>query len=101
MHVLQMTCAMCGKEFEVEMTDFEYSQYVAGVCRMQDIFPDKSVMYRESLISRMCYNCLSELYNIPKPDDDWGELLGRCVHCGCRVYGKDNGVCPKCGGEYE
>lgn len=101
MFKLSVTCVMCGKDFEVEMTGSEYTQYVSGLRKIQDIFPSKSVMYREALVSRMCYDCLSGMYNIPKPDEDWGEVIGHCENCGCAIYGKDDGLCPKCGGGCE
>ena len=70
--VLNIGCVVCGKEFSVEMSTSEYAQWKSGV-EIQKVLPNMHPMNRESLITHMCLDCLSKIYNCPKPGEDWGE----------------------------
>lgn len=90
-------CFSCGKSVEIEMTEKEYNAYCAKIDTVQRIFPKKDLFYREALISHMCYDCISNVFNRPKPGEDWGEVVAECECCGSALYAKDAAVCPKCG----
>lgn len=89
-------CPHCGKSEEHEVDEQQWLDWQGGM-RIQDAMPDKDAFLREWFISGACYDCISKIFNKPKPGEDWGEMLGECECCGCPVYAKDNGVCPQCG----
>lgn len=54
------TCAMCGKESYVELTDAQYNayqEYLSGGIHIQDALPDVSSAVREFLMSRSGHYC--------------------------------------------
>lgn len=87
-------CPNCLKLTECDMTPVEYAKYKSGIL-VQEVFPDKDAFYRETLITGMCYDCQSKLFNRPKPGEDWG-TPEECPVCGSSVYEKDGWVCPSC-----
>ncbi len=94
--VKELVCSICGKVFSVQFGEKEFEEISKG--RSNGKPKDKEDAFRrEALISGMCYDCQSRVFNTPKPGEDWGEQLCECEVCGCPIYKKDNGVCPTCG----
>lgn len=89
-------CPICKKEVTMEVDEQKFHEYEGGE-NIQNVFGDKDKFFREWLISGMCYDCSSKLFNAPKPGEDWGPIVGECENCGAPLYNKDNGVCPSCG----
>ena len=73
-------CPHCGKSEEHEVDEQQWLDWQGG-----------------TRVRGTCYDCISKIFNKPKPGEDWGEMLGECECCGCPVYAKDKGVCPQCG----
>ena len=68
--------------------------------------PDLNTFEREALISELCYDCQSKIYNMPKPGEDWGKQIGNCECCDCAIWEKDinkegASFCPNCGSPLE
>ena len=55
-------CRMCGTEHEVSMTVQQYEQLVNRTELIQRIFPEKSPVERELLISKTCGECWDNLF---------------------------------------
>jgi len=100
MYTVSKQCFACGKVSEVKIVKDKVKDYKEGLLNIQNIFPEEHVMVREFLISGMCFDCQSKMFNIPKPDEDWGKMLGNCPNCGCQIWRKnkiDNDYrCPSC-----
>lgn len=94
---LEVTCPMCGGTQVVEMTEVQYDAVESGALCVQDALHDHNAFDRETLISGMCHDCQSKMFNRPKPGEDWGPILGECDCCGARIYEKDKGKCSQCG----
>lgn len=88
-------CMMCGKEESHEYPEDGLQKWQSGM-KIQDAMPERNVFEREFLIVKMCFDCISKMYNRPKPGEDWGEVVAECEECGCPLYAKDNGLCPTC-----
>lgn len=93
---LEVPCPMCGEVQKVEMTEREYNSLMVGTLSVQESLPNHNAFDRETLISGMCHDCQSKMFNRPKPGEDWGPILGECGCCGARIYEKDNGKCSQC-----
>lgn len=97
-------CPFCGKEHSVNVPKAGYDKWQMGGL-IQHAMPELHKMVRESLITRMCLDCLSKTYNCPKPGEDWGEVILKCECCGTSLYARnkqgDNYVCPSCYSNYD
>lgn len=89
-------CRFCGKSESHDVPVDGLEKWQDGM-RIQDAMPKEELFLREFLITGVCYECQSKLYNRPMPGEDWGEMLGECENCGAPIYPKDMGVCPSCG----
>lgn len=90
-------CASCGKEETHSYQKEAYNRWIHGES-IQKAMPDANTFEREFLITSYCFNCISRIYNMPKPDEDWGEQKGECEVCGAPLWQKDIDaeVCPSC-----
>lgn len=93
---ISVKCKYCGKFESIDVDEKQYENWKSGM-KIQDAMPDKGLFVREALISSTCFDCISKIFNTPKPGEDWGEQLTECGVCGCPIYKKDNLVCPQCG----
>lgn len=93
---IRIACRMCGNTETVDVPEDAYEKWKSGNGRIQDLMPKVHMMYREALIQSACCDCLSKLFNSPKPGEDWGEPVGECNVCGCTIYAKDGNICPSC-----
>lgn len=88
-------CPNCGKDTELDLTAKE-AKALEGGQSIQKALPKRDAFFREVVISHMCYDCQSKIFNRPKPGEDWGEEIGECPECGSPIYEKDTGICPHC-----
>lgn len=90
-------CPICGKQEAHQYEKEQFDSWVNGKL-IQEAMPDINAFDREFLISGFCFDCISELFNAPKPGEDWGEPVGECDTCGAPIYEKDvkSGICPTC-----
>lgn len=98
--VIEKKCS-CGNTTKVNVDEAKYLYWCDGA-RIQDVFPDLHPMSRDVLITGFCYDCLSKMYNMPKPDEDWGNPVCHCPTCDCAIWEHRNKksenlyVCPSC-----
>ncbi len=92
--LITRTCPSCKKRESHTFTVQEWENYSHGML-IQEAMPKRTAFEREFLISNMCFECQSKIFNRPMPGDDWGKSR-ECPVCGCNVWDKDNGVCPSC-----
>lgn len=92
-----LTCPYCGFTRTMEITDKEYKAYFKEGKLVQEAMPDRDPFFREQMINGACPDCISRIMHIPKPGDDWGNLVCRCDVCDAPIYEKDRGVCCTCG----
>jgi uncharacterized CHY-type Zn-finger protein len=62
---VMMKCKRCGKYFEVEMTEDQLAEWTSSNSErrsVQEIFPDKDATTRETLLSKMCPDCVDEIF---------------------------------------
>lgn len=100
--LIQKTCS-CGKVTTVDVNKDGYGKYMSGTS-IQDAFPELNAFERECVMTGMCFDCQSRLFNKPKPGEDWGPVIGECECCSSPLYSKDckegnHYVCPSCGDE--
>ncbi len=62
-------CPICGKEFEVSMTDEQYIKYIEGEENIQNIFPDWPADKREMLITGICGKCWDDTIKIDENEE--------------------------------
>lgn len=98
--IVEKICPHCGKIDKHDVNSEAYNNWLSGM-RIQDAMPEANDFLREFLITGACYDCISKIFNRPKPGEDWGEMMGECSCCGCPVYAKDVGICPQCGENLE
>lgn len=99
---IELNCIKCGKNFMIENVDEDgYLAWESGM-KIQEALPKMHMLYRECLISQMCPECISHIFNTPIPGkDDWGDVVTECGICGARLYQKDIDAdkCPCCHAE--
>lgn len=96
---VEKVCPWCGKVVVISCDVNAHAAWLAGEL-VQRAFPDMDKFDREALVSGMCHDCSSKVFNEPKPGEDWGERVGSCPICGASIYPKnatdDGYVCPAC-----
>ena len=107
---IKSVCPFCGKESGYEITDKQYNKiqkkYYGERKNIMDVVPEFNSFQREMLITGMCFNCQSKLYNTPIPgDNSWGDLIGDCECCGAPIWSVKNAKnggygCPSCHSKY-
>lgn len=105
MREIKIKCKFCGKIQAVNVDENRYRKWVDGEL-IQRAMPDLNDFEREALISELCYDCQSKIYNMPKPGEDWGKQIGNCECCDCAIWEKDinkegASFCPNCGSPLE
>lgn len=103
---IKSVCPSCGKASEYEVTANQYNRiqkkYYEEGEKIQNVVPELNSFQREMLVSGMCFDCQSKLYNMPVPGDtSWGNLIGECECCGTPIWSKKNArdggyECPSC-----
>lgn len=92
-------CCTCGESQEIEVDSVGYEKWMKGTL-IQLALPKTDKFTRDALVTRMCFDCLSKTFNMPKPGEDWGESIGTCECCDATLWKKDveDGIatCPCC-----
>ncbi len=96
-------CRICNAVTTVQLTEEDYDIYKkCGSKALPKLKLNK--FEKEFLITGMCFDCQSRLFNTLKPDEDWGDVIKECYVCGTSLYKKDcvgsELVCPACGESY-
>lgn len=88
----------CGNSHIIEVSEESFKSWKDEKLPIQEAFKDLNSFTRECLLTGMCFDCQSKLFNTPKPGEDWGEIIDSCELCGAPLYSKDfdSGVCPCC-----
>lgn len=88
----------CGNTTRITVGAVDYQKFLNKEAPIQKCLPELNEFERETLLSNMCFDCQSKLFNKPKPGEDWGSIMGECESCGAPLYSKDydSGVCPTC-----
>lgn len=98
--IISKNCVFCGKKQEAKVDKKEYDRYCKGGLSIQEAIPTADVFTRDLILVGNCFDCESEMYNIPKPGEDWGESRGCCPICDCNLWEKDftdnMAHCPSC-----
>ena len=63
MREIKIKCKFCGKIQAVNVDENRYRKWVDGEL-IQRAMPDLNDFERESLISELCYDCQSKIYNM-------------------------------------
>lgn len=98
-------CPICGTASSLTVNEQDLDAWRGGK-KAQDAFPTLSTFDRELLITGMCHACQSNLYNIPMPGVDWGEMAGYCPECNTPLWVSRNRtegsryLCPTCGNSF-
>lgn len=88
-------CPGCG-ETVTKVVSYEKIKKWRNGALIQEVYPNKDSFFREWLISGMCYECQSKMFNRPAPGMNWGKRIGECEVCGTSLWEKDKGICPCC-----
>lgn len=88
----------CGNKTVIDVNEKAFRLWNSGKAVIQEAFPELDDFSRDSLLTNMCFDCQSKLFNRPKPGEDWGDIVDECEVCGASLYSKDfdSGVCPCC-----
>lgn len=71
-------CPFCGHQTDVTCTYEQYREYTLNPrALVQDVFADKDVHTRETIISGMCKDCQDRFFT----DDDEDDCNGVCELC--------------------
>lgn len=97
---LSKMCPMCNTPHRITVDQEQYDRYMNGEA-VQEAFADKDDFYREQILTGICYDCQSHLFNKPKPGEDWGDVVCECPNCGRPMYAKDMPICTACGANVE
>lgn len=81
------TCS-CGGITELDLNKDGFENWKRGAL-IQRALPELNNFEREALLSGMCFDCQSKLFNRPKPGESWGKHLGECNCCGADIWEKD------------
>lgn len=88
--IIVKKCPHCGAVTRLEAESKQLSDYSAGMS-VQEAFPDLNAFDRELIITGMCHDCSSKIFNCPKPgDDSWGKCIGDCPCCGSSIWSIKN-----------
>lgn len=90
------TCPYCNTVEEHTYPKMGLELYRDGMS-VQLALPKETAFAREFLITGACFDCISRIFNKPKPGEDWGEIICECECCGAPIYEKDDMKCPSCG----
>lgn len=60
--LVEIPCPKCNYSHNTLFTTREYKMWVANKEKIQDIFPKADKVYREFLISGLCYECQKEVF---------------------------------------
>lgn len=95
------TCPFCGNVSNLFVKDEQWEKYERGTSAPQ-AFNDIDDFGRELIISGICFSCQEKTFNKPLKfhEEEWGELLGDCMNCGCSIY-KNHNKCKKEPDKYE
>ena len=64
MRIIKKTCPFCGSTSYIMVEPKRYNAYVRGN-NVQKIFADRSVAYRETLVSGICGVCQQTKFKAP------------------------------------
>lgn len=107
---VEIICPFCGNVTKLDVDKDAYAAYrMSGLFggSVQNAFPDLNDFERETLISRMCFDCQEKTFNRPQPghEEAFGKRVGECEVCGCPIYEKDKVddkyKCPQCSEIFE
>lgn len=97
----RVICKSCGKVEVIKNVNEERLAAWQRDTSIQKALPELTVMQREVMITGLCQDCLSRIYNTPKDGEDWGETLGECICCGAALWERNRNssgdvICPLC-----
>ena len=98
--IISCVCPFCGRQTNVACTYEQYKEYMLNPgALVQDIFADKDITIRETIISGMCADCQNNFFS----DEDEDDCDGECDVCpdtdcpsNVNFMSDCNGVCELC-----
>ena len=81
-------CPFCGHQTDITCTYEQYREYTLNPrALVQDVFADKDVHTRETIVSGMCKDCQDRFFTEDEEEEEEEDPYEGCFEC-------DNTECP-------